>query len=168
VVSAFERIRDLALARARPILRVTNTGWHPKIFAWPAGAPALDNDWYSLKFLAATGDGSSPMYRKLPDELAAALAAVTGARRVIVRDHGQLWGLAVEHCDSCRPWTYSMIVLEKESWDDAPDWAPDFARIGDGLFLDGQDPRYKTLGTRWYRQHGDIYSVQQAEAIPKT
>jgi hypothetical protein len=170
IVAAFEHLRDQTLARARPLLQVADTGWHPQIFTWPADAPRLDDNWYSLKYLAAkqaaAGDDSHPMYRKLPADLAAALAAVRGSRRVIVRDHGVVWGLATEHCDTCRAGTYAAIILEKEAWQEAPDWAPDFTTIGaNGLWLDGQDPRLKTLD-RQYRQRGEIYSVWQAEAIP--
>ena len=170
IAAAFAHIRDQTLARARPLLGVADTGWHPHIFSWPAGAPPLAEDWYSAKFMAAkqaaAGDNSSPMYRQVPDDLAAALAAAEGGPRVIVLDHGLLWGLAVERCDTCRAGTYSSIILEHESWKDAPDWAPDFSTIGEpGLWLDGLDPRFKTLA-REYRQRGEIYAVWQTEAIP--
>jgi hypothetical protein len=171
VLSAFARIRDRAMAQVRPLLVVERRGWHAPILAWPASAPPVGM-LYDLKSKAvaqvAAGDYSSPLYRSLPDELVAAFPAAQ-PWPVVVSDRGERWELFEHSCDTCRPGTYSMIYAQHATFEEAPDWVPDLASIGeDGLVLDGNDARYEALRSRSYRQRGGIYIVQLRQIVPRT
>ena len=164
VRSAFAHLRALALSHDGAALRVKKVHGRVQVLSWPADAPPL------TELRSLQDQASSPVYRKLPDDLLAAFPAhVDGDDREardwppVVIDQGVRWALREQTCapnsKTCIPGTYSAISIEYVGWKDAPGWAPDFALIGkQGLALAGKDERFlKLRGT--YRQGNAVYEV---------